>query len=488
MIVGVGELNDFGVDAEPIAMMVDCVEAAIGDSGAKAPVRDAIDWIRVPWGVWPYADPGRLVAARIGARRARTTKTTVGGNQVYDLLIDSAARIARGETDIDVVCGAETQRSRSAARRAGGRFEYLAAPETAVPDEVFGSTTPLASATEDAAGVNLPLVFYALAESAIRHRNRTDVTAHLRWIGELWEVGARVAADNPRAWIRSRPSALDIVTASPSNRPITAPYTKMLTSNLAVNQAGAFIVCAAEAAERLGVARDRWIFPWSGVSAGDTDFITNRWALDESPAMRTAGRRALELSELGIDDCELLDLYSCFPAAVQVAQRELGVPTDRIWTITGGLTFAAGPLNCYCLLPLVRAVDLLREQPARRALLTGNGGYFTKHSFVVLGGEPSASGFRTDSVQSIVDAAPTRPTPNPDAGSGAVASPAQAVSVEGTIEAHTVVYDRDGEPDKAILALLDDQGQRHFVTDVDPTVMADLIAHDRVGTRYPPAA
>jgi acetyl-CoA C-acetyltransferase len=37
-----------------------------------------------------------------------------------------------------------------------------------------------------------------------------------------------------------------------------------------------------------------------------------------------------------------VDLYSCFPSAVQIAAAEIGCPTQRDLTVTGGLTFAGG--------------------------------------------------------------------------------------------------------------------------------------------------
>ena len=46
---------------------------------------------------------------------------------------------------------------------------------------------------------------------------------------------------------------------------------------------------------------------------------------DRSPAIRIGGRRALELAGIGIDDIDLIDVYSCFPSAVQVAAAELGL-------------------------------------------------------------------------------------------------------------------------------------------------------------------
>ncbi|NED60884.1 hypothetical protein G3I15_08115, partial [Streptomyces sp. SID10244] len=93
-----------------------------------------------------------------------------------------------------------------------------------------------------------------------------------------------------------------------------------------------------EAAERAGIARDRWVFIHSAADAHDTYDITERGALDASPAIRIAGRRALELAGIGIDDVGIVDLYSCFPSAVQVAAAELGLSledADRPLTVTG---------------------------------------------------------------------------------------------------------------------------------------------------------
>ncbi len=307
-----------------------------------------------------------------------------------------------------------------------------------------------------------------MAETALRHRLAEDVDTHRRRIAELWAGASRVAADNPHAWLRTELSADDIAAVSDRNRPVAAPYPKLLTSNLNVDQGGAVIVCAAEVAARAGVPRDRWVFPWSGSGAADHWFPTNRWAFDESPAMRLTGRTALDLAGIDHDDTSLLDLYSCFPVAVQVAQRELGISPDRPFTITGGLTFAAGPLNCYCILPLTRAVELLRSSPGDRAFLTGNGGMFTKHSAVVLGGEPTANGFRAAWPQAEVDALPSRPDPD-------------ARTARGTLEAYTVTFDREQQPERAIMAVLDDDGRRHWGESTHGTTLDALLAHDCCG-------
>jgi acetyl-CoA C-acetyltransferase len=307
-----------------------------------------------------------------------------------------------------------------------------------------------------------------MAETALRHRLAEDVDEHRRRLAELWARGSAVAADNPAAWLRTRIGADAIATESDRNRPIAAPYPKLMTSNLNVDQGGAIVMCSAGSASAAGVPIDRWVFPWAGAGAADHWSPTNRWAFDESPAMRAVGRDALALAGSGIDDCALIDLYSCFPVAVRVAQRELMIPSDREWTITGGLTFAAGPLNCYCILPLTRAVGLLRSSGGDRALLTGNGGYFTKHSAVVLAATPPPHGFRSSHPQAEIDALPFRPTPD---------GPART----GTVETYTVTYDRVMRPERAILAVLDDEGRRHLAETAEHGAITELLAGDECG-------
>jgi acetyl-CoA C-acetyltransferase len=469
VIIGAGQLNDHDGDSEPIDLMVRCAEAAFDDAGAVTDIRAAVDSVRVVWGIWPYRDPGRLIADRLGCPDVRTALTAMGGNQTYDLVIDTAEQIAAGRLDVAVICAAESMRTRRADHARGAVTEYLAEHEGAAPDDQVGVDKPMTTAVEDAIGVHHPARFYAAAETALRHRLGEGIDEHRRRIAAMWSRASEIAAANPNAWLRRALSPDDVATVGERNRPIASPYSKLMTSNLNVDQGGAIVMCSAEAADRLGVPRDRWVFPWSGAGAADHPSMTTRWALDESPAMRLVGREALGRAGVGVDECALLDLYSCFPVAVQVAQREIGVPADRDWTITGGLTFAAGPMNCYCILPLTRAVELLRATPGERAFLTGNGGYFSKHSALVLSGTPSPTGFSSGSPQADVDALPSRPAPTEPVG-------------VAMLEAYTVLYDREMQPERAILASLDDEGRRHWSDTTDRSTMDDLLAHDSCGT------
>jgi hypothetical protein len=158
-----------------------------------------------------------------------------------------------------------------------------------------------------------------------------------------------------------------------------------------------------------GFPGDQWVFPYAGTDAHDTYAIVERADLHRSPAIRVAGRRVLELAGMGIDEVDLVDLYSCFPSAVQIAANELGLPIAddaRPLTVTGGLTFAGGPWNNYTMHSIATMAELLTRRPGLRGLITANGGDLTKHSLGVrnaaatvripVGGRAIGGGPRTD--------------------------------------------------------------------------------------------
>ena len=146
---------------------------------------------------------------------------------------------------------------------------------------------------------------------------------------------------------------------------VSFPYPKLMNANDRVDQGAAFILCSLSAARHAGVPEDRWVFPVAGTDAHDHWFLSNRQDLRSSPAISIAGARALTLAGAGIDDVAHVDLYSCFPCAVQIAAGELGLPLDdpgRSLTVTGGLGFAGGPGNNY----VTHSIASMARAPARR--------------------------------------------------------------------------------------------------------------------------
>jgi acetyl-CoA C-acetyltransferase len=238
---------------------------------------------------------------------------------------------------------------------------------------------------------------------------------------------------------------------------ISWPYTKLMNSNNMVDQGAALILTSAERATHLQIPSDTWVFPYAGTDAHDTYLIGERAEFDQSPAIRIAGGRALELAAKGVDDMDFVDVYSCFPSAVQVAARELGLPLDdpdRPLTVTGGLTFAGGPWNNYVTHSIATMAERLVASPGTVGLVTANGGYLTKHSFGVYGTEPPVGEFRWEDVQSAVDAEPTRVAEDEWVGVGAV-------------ESWTTPVNRDGVPEKVFVAVRTPSGSRALAVVTD---------------------
>ncbi len=459
VIVGAAQLNGGGGDNEPIAMMAEVAQRAL-------PSTLAIDQVRVVNGVWPYSDPGTLVAERLGLSPAATGLTQMGGNEVFDLVNQTASDLLRGTVDTVLICSAETMRTRRRDKRAGRTSPYLSEAEGAIPDFEFGTDTEY---WEDADWKTWGLEavnFYAMAASAVRHRSGLTPSEYLSATAELWARASTVASRNPNAWTTAAASADEIATATDQNRMIADPFPKLMTSNINVDQAAAVVLCTAHAARSAGVDPGSWIFPLAGSGGHDPLLARTRNSFAGSPSMRIAGAHAMQLAGVSLDEVRLIDLYSCFPSAVQTAQHELGIDPAREFTITGGMTFAGGPFNSYCLHALAQAVEELRVEP-RTAFLTGNGGWFSKHSFCVVGSETPPSSFRYERPQDSIDAEPVRPLMAQTPGTA-------------TIDAYTVGYGRDGEPVKAMMAVADTSGARAWATSADPDTMSTLIGSDCV--------
>ena len=476
VIIGVGQLNqrvDQGAPPlEPTELAVEAVRRAADDAGAArggdALLAGADEVAVVEIMSWRYRDPGRIVADAVGALSARSTYTESGGNYPQTLVNRAALAIQGGAADLVVLCGAEAWRTRSAARSSGGHPDWTLQADEISPDAMLGNDEPLGHPGEWARQLMMPIQIYPLFENALRATDGLTVDEHLDRISTLWSGFSEVAAGNEHAWIRRHYSPEEIRTPGPDNRMVGFPYTKLMNSNNAVEQGAAVIVASVERARELGVPTDRWVFPWAGTDAHDHWFVSNRWDLASSPAMRLAGRAALDLAGVGVDDLAHVDLYSCFPSAVQIAVRELGLSIDRPLTVTGGLSFAGGPWNNYVMHSIATMVERLRADADAIGLCTANGGFVTKHAFGVYSTRPPATPFRHQDLQAEVDALPRRALAEDHTG-------------PVTVETSTVMYGRDGGPEQAWIAALLDDGRRAWGTSTDADLMKALVTEETAG-------
>lgn len=471
VLVGYGQVNQRTEDpgVEPVDLMVAAARAA-----ADPRVLEAVEAVRVVNLLsWRYRDPGLLLAQRIRAPGAQTQYTGIGGNVPQTLVNQACLDIAAGRAGVILIAGAETWRTRSRLRAQRRKPDWTRQDESVPTPAGSDGGVPMNGPAEDRINLDRPAYVYPMFEQAVRIAAGRPAEAHRHDIAELWSQFSAVATTNPHAWSTEYVAAEQIYQPSPTNRMISWPYTKLMNSNNMVDQGAALVLTSAQQATYLQIPKDRWVFPHAGTDCHDTYALCERAEFHRSPAIRIGGARALELARTDIDGVEFIDLYSCFPSAVQIAAGELGLPIadrSRPLTVTGGLTFAGGPWNNYVTHSIATMAELLAGRPGAQGLITANGGYLTKHSIGVYGSEPPPEGFRCEDVQPTVDREPTR--------AGLV-----DFSGEGIVEAWTTPFDRDGWPEKTFVAVRTPGDARVLAVITDAAQAARTVGDDIAGAR-----
>lgn len=409
VLVGCGQViqrvDDPADGLEPLALMAEAAERAADDAGSRE-LLAAVDSVRVPRGLWRYSNPGALLAERFGSDRPQTGLGPISGSTVQVMLSGAATEIAAGRRDVVLLVGGECEHSKRRAKTAGVPLRW-STQEDSEPDETFGSHDPGFGWWETTHRVR-PVQAFSLYENAIRHRRGDAPAAHRQRIARLWAGLADVGARNPYAWIKTAPDATTIATPSADNRMIAYPYTKYLVSNMVVDQGAALLLTSLEAARRHGVSEDRLVFPYASTDVGRGSGMPERHAYDEGAGMRLTSRRLFELVGAGPEDFAHVDLYSCFPAAVQMAAEAAGFSQDRELSVTGGLTFAGGPFNSYVMHAIATMMERLRATPGSRGYVSSVGGYMVKHAAAAYGTAPPEAGFRRENLDEASLAEPVR--------------------------------------------------------------------------------
>ncbi|MEY2477847.1 MAG: acetyl-CoA C-acetyltransferase [Actinomycetota bacterium] len=475
VIVGVGQtlrrLDTAAEATEPVDMMVDALRVAADDAGVGAALLERADSVRVIEVLsWRYANPGLLVAERVGASPRQLVKSTTGGNSPQMVLNDAAAAIQQGDLDVVLIAGAEAMRTRFLARKTKEWLEWTAQPAETPAPVVLGNDGAGTNDVEMARAMALPTQVYPIFENALRVAAGESVDEHQEKVARLWAAFSEVGARNPHAWTPTARSAEEIRTVTADNRMIGFPYPKYMNSNLQTDQAAAVVLCSVEAARALGIPEERWVFPWAGADAHDHWWVSERADLHSSPAIGASGRTVFEMAGRDVDDVAHVDVYSCFPSAVQIGAAELGLSLDRQLTVTGGLCFAGGPGNNYVTHSIASMADTLRADPGSLGLVTALGWYVTKHSIGLYSTEPPAGPYRRASPQAEVDALPRR------GYTGDYDGPV-------TVESFTVMHERDGSPSLGIVACLLPDGQRAWGNVREEGALKSLLADDPIGAK-----
>jgi acetyl-CoA C-acetyltransferase len=314
----------------------------------------------------------------------------------------------------------------------------------------------------------MPVGYYAIIESAFRAYNGWDVDSHRDRLASLLSRFSRIAAANPEAWSRTPLDEHEIRDPSPTNQLLAFPYTRRHTSSWSVDQASALLLCSTGLASHLQIPPSKWVFPLASTESNHMVSLSARTELHRSPGARIAGQAALDAGEVEVPGLDLIELYSCFPIAVEVYAAELGIAMDRDLTVTGGMPFAGGPFNHYTFLSTCRMARLLRGAPGSRGLVSSVSGVLTKQGFGLWATDPGPNAFTFVDVTAKVAALQTNKAVVSDYSGG------------GRIVGYTVMLGRN--PPRAVAVIDVANNTRTIAFNDDEATIAQMQRIELCGT------
>ena len=484
MLVGVGQFTERIDDPDyrgmsAVELASEAARAALADTGVNvANVAEAVDTVfalrqfeisgPMPAALGKSNNYPRSVMNRLGGDPARVVLEPVGGQSPQKLVTEAGNTIVAGHADVVMIMGSEPG---STARYFANRDDKPDFTEH-VAGQLEDRGHQIFSYIDDYTiqhGLTGAPVQYGLLENARRARFGLSVADYRRNMAELFAPFSKVAAKNPFSSSPVERSVDEIVTVTDDNRMICDPYPRLLVARDQVNQGAAAMMMSVEAARRLGVPEEKWVYVH-----GHADMIEqvtlDRADLGASPASVMAAREALRVAGIGVDDIATFDLYSCFPFPVFVICEALGINHDdpRGLTLTGGLPYFGGPGNSYSLHGIAETVSEMREAPGQFGFVGANGGIMSKYSVGIYCTEPID--WRTDRSEELtqeIAALPKVPvTGKPDG--------------RATIETYSVRYDwpiRTG----IIVGRLDSDNSRFMATTEDEDLVALMSDGDPLG-------
>jgi acetyl-CoA C-acetyltransferase len=463
VLVGVAQYVDR--DSEPLAalspadMLARVARGAVADCGGNG-VEAALDTVAVirlfadsspafrsPFG--EYSNLPRSLANRIGASPRELIYPPVGGNTPQMMVNLLAERIAEGEADVALIAGCEPLRTQARAQKAGVRLQW--GEDTGDAPDTLEKEKPMISRHEIAHGIIMPVGVYPLFENAVGHHYGRSPVEHREAIGRLMAPFTKVAAANPYAALPVERSPEELVTPTDDNRYIGYPYTKYLNANMFVDQAAALLLMSSEAADRLGVPPEKRVYLHGCADTHEKILVSERVNYWSSPAVKVGAAHALAQAGKTPADLAHIELYSCFPVAVEIAADMIGIAHDdpRGLTLTGGLPYFGGPGNNYSAHGIAEMVGRCRKQPGSFGLVFANGGYLTKHGFGVYSATPTKGAWTRAApatYQAEIDAMPSPPLVEKPQGAG-------------TVETYTVMFDKGRPAFGIVIGRLDGGGR-----------------------------
>ena len=369
---------------EALHLMDKAVKEALSDSGNKL-VKDYIDEIRIPKGFWRYRDPGKWIARNNNFKNIPTTYVTKIGVLQQNLINEACQKIETGEINASIILGGEARFKQL--RAVIEKKEYFETKLDENPDFYIKAKEDLYGDEELAELGAMAVGYYATMETAIRKNDGEGIEEHQNNIALMYEEFSKIASENKDGWLNHPYAKEDILETSKKNKMLAYPYNKLHCTSWNVNQSAAIIICSEELANELEIDNKKRVYPISSSENNHMIAIQQRPKLYESLGMTYAANSINKMIERLDIKLDAYDLYSCFPAAIKMFTKSIGLDSEIPKTVTGSMPYAGGPLNSFVIHSTVKMIQKIRALEVKYGLITGVSGMMTKQSFCIWGKE-----------------------------------------------------------------------------------------------------
>lgn len=458
VVIGLGITQQKGSYAEldeALFLMEKVAMRAINDCG-NPKIKDFIDVIDIPKGFWRYRDPGKWIAEKNNFSNAKTSVNKIGVLQQH-LINNTCNKIIKGEIRAGLILGGESRAKMIAALKEG--VEYKEMELSTNPDQYVKAKDDLYGEGEAEALGLMAVGYYAVMESAMRKSKSLTLKEHEDYLGSMYAEFSEIASKNQYAASDKSISKDQIMLANNDNKPMAYPYNKYHCTSWNVSQASAILICEEELADQLNISKQKRIYPMASSETNHMIALIQRPSLISSAGLKLASEKINEVVDENSINLDFIDLYSCFPVAVQQFENVLNLNTKISKTITGAMPFAGGPLNNYMLHATVQALLKLRNQSGN-SLITGVSGMMTKQSFCLWSSEYQMPFYHVDVTKKAQQL--DKPIPISKAKHG-----------NGIVIGYTVLYEGT-QPSLGVFYIEDSQGERKVVTSQDKEIISSL--------------
>jgi acetyl-CoA C-acetyltransferase len=467
VVIGINSLQQTGnfndLD-EALVLMELVTQNALLDS-TNPDIAKYIDEVQVPKGFWKYRDPGRWIAERNGFSAAKTSVTKIGVLQ-QNLINSACDKIISGEIRASLIVGGEARYKKI--RALIEDKEFFETDLSINPDYYVKAKDDLhIKEEEDHLGL-MAVGYYAILESALRSKKNLNINQHKQYLGKMYSEFSKIAAANPDGWSQKEFSWQDIALANKKNTLQALPYNKLHCTSWNVNQASAMILCSEELADTLNVPDSKRVYPLASSETNHMIAAIQRPNLIEPIGLKLAAEYILNICKQNNIKPNTYELYSCFPIAVQMFAEALGLGADKKLTVTGGMSFAGGPLNNYMIHSTVKMIDEIRQNFEKIGLVTGVSGMMTKQAFALWAKEPLINFTSKD----VTDNAAVLEKP---------ISISKLENGLGKVIGYTILPKNQKDEEKAVVYIEDINGDRKVLISYDKATLQNMGEEEWVG-------